>query len=216
MNVDDILEQIKSIHAIPIPCKPPLKDVEIEFDGTVEEFLAFIEQHCRKPVAVWRYVFDEDGFLTEIKADSAPSAESDFIDARTIDSGLRRFEQYLTTGVGYRLMAWLKDTDATIGFRKIDPWYDEFVDAREAAEKAYLAKRDETISKERDAKGKAEQGLMEKLNALVNDPAFCALKTHRAMFTYAIEKIEGLSELREVKVRQAIALLADKLGLKKH
>lgn len=193
-----------------------LKEVEIEFDGNLEDFLAFIEQYCHKPVIVWRYQFDEDSFRTEIKEDTGNNNESDFIDARTLDPKLCRFEQYLKRDVGCRLLEWLKDTNTTIGFREIELWYNELLEEMEALEKSCLAERNEKIARERDAKVKAEQDLMEKLNALADDPAFRACKTQRAMYAYATEKIEGLSELREAKVKQAIALLADKVGLKKH
>ncbi len=73
------------------------------------------------------------------------------------------------------------------------------------------------------AKNKLEQAkeslkiaLMEKLNALIDDPAFRALKTQKAMYTYATGRIEGLSKLREVKVKQTIESMADKIGMKKH
>jgi hypothetical protein len=214
MNIENVLEQIKNTHAVPVPCKFPTTESDIEFAGTLVEFLAFVEQHCHKPVAMWRHAFDEHEFQTEIEAVGEDADE--YIDVRDLDPKLRRFEQYLKTDIGYRLLAWLKDTNATIGFDEFEPWLSEFLNESKAAEKAYLAKQNEAVTQEREIRRQAEQALLAQVEALIDDPAFRALTTQRAMYIYATEKIEGLSELREGKVKQVIATMAVKIGLRKH
>jgi hypothetical protein len=195
MNINDVLEKIKSIHATPVPCKISPNESNIEFDGDFEDFLAFLEAHCHKTVMVQRHSFQERNF--QIKNEAFGKEDEDLLDARTIARRIRRFERYLNTDIGFSCIAWMKETNSLIGYIELDPWYYEFDEEREAAEKA-------------------AKDLIERLNALENDPAFCALRSPRAMYAYATETIEGLSELREGKVKQAIALMADKIGTRNH
>jgi hypothetical protein len=212
MNIDDVIEQVKGAESAPVLCKFPAMENDIDFDGNLADFLALVAQFCHKPVMVWRFVFDDGYFKTEINAES----EGEFIDVRTLAPKTRRFESHLDANAGYQLLAWMKDTNATIAFSELDPWLNEFLDEKNAAVKAYNAGRVEAIAQERDARRQSEQALLARVESLIDDPAFCALKTHRAMYAYAVEKIEGLSELRDTKVKPIIAQMADKIGMKKH
>jgi len=104
----------------------------------------------------------------------------------------------------------------TLDLYLFEDWYDELDSLLTEATDKLHDMEDAAKNKLEQAKESLKTALMEKLNALIDDPAFRALKTQRAMYTYATVRIEGLSKLREVKVKQTIESMADKIGMKKH
>lgn len=213
MNIDNIIQQIKNIGAVPIPCKTPVKDGHIEFAGTLEEFLAFVAEHCHKTVAVWRLVFEE--FAFGFKAERHSASDDETIDSRDLNPELSRFEQYLDTEFSYHLLAWMKDTDIWIEFTEWDSWFDEFSEEKGAAEGAYRATQKDVIiqrQQEREERQNLEKELLPKVAALIDDPVFCALRLQREMYAYACKKIDGLDKVRKPHVLDAIKPIWDKLG----
>jgi len=180
MNIDCVIERVIVAESAPVLCKFPAKEGDVEFDGSFEDFLAFAARFCHKPVMVWRYVFDEEYFQTEIKAEQ----EGEFIDVRTLAPETRRFESHLDADIGYRLLAWLKDANATIEFSEFDPWVGDFLEEKVTAEQAYRAEIVQAAAQERMAREQAEIALLARVEALIGDPEFRALKTHRALYTY--------------------------------
>jgi hypothetical protein len=210
MNIDNVIQQIKNNNTAPFPCEYPDEGGDLEFAGTLEEFLAFVAEHCHKPIGVARNVFKENSFQFVIDIDGEDGEEE--IDVRELNPELKRFEQYLNTDSSCRLLAWMKDTNATIEFNETDPWYLEFFIERARTVNARRAKQEEMITQARDVRRNAEQELLAKVESLIDDPAFCALNLQRHMYDYACQKIEGLDRARKEHVLQVIRPIWDKLG----
>jgi len=210
MNIDNVIQQIKNNNAAPFPCEYPDEGGDLEFAGTLEEFLAFVAEHCHKPVGVARNVFEENSFQFVVEIDGEDDEEE--IDVRELNAKLKRFEQYLNTDHSFRLLAWMKDTNATIEFNETDPWFLEFFSERARTVNTHRAKQKEMITQARDARLGAKQELLEKVAALIDDPAFCALTLQRHMYDYACQKIEGLDKVRKEHVLQVIRPIWDRLG----
>ena len=61
---------------------------------------------------------------------------------------------------------------------------------------------------------KQEKEIQSKLQGLLDDSDFTQLTTHRAMQTYAIEKIPDLSKMRPNDLKNKIAELSDQIKIK--
>src|SRR5215831_651823 len=139
MNIDDVIEQVKRAELTPVLCGQPASESNMDFDGTLADFLAFAVQYCHKPVMVWRYVFSDAYLQTDIPSE----LDGEPLDYRVIAPDASRYESRFDEEVGYQLLAWLKDINETIALSEFDPWVIELFDEKKEAVKAYKAERAE-------------------------------------------------------------------------
>jgi hypothetical protein len=201
------------------------------FDGSLDEYLTAVVGCANgkpSPILIEQRLFDELDFFVRDPSASAEEAaqkirtgQTDIQplmrDVRGLDPEMRRFEQYIGQSSAFTLVARLGDS-WRVRWVMTEPWYDEFAEASDAIEEDLKEKAVEKRQQAGEIQSRRKEELLTKLRALADDPAFVALKAHRAvqraMKTYAFEHIPGLEELGVEVIREEISLLSDKVALK--
>jgi ElaB/YqjD/DUF883 family membrane-anchored ribosome-binding protein len=187
---------------------------ELLYRGDLEGFLDDLTAVGINAVFVTSRKLSEDQFSGVIRPDGKRD-DAEEVDLTTLVDGMSDYKIHMGEECDCHLRASLPE-GVTLHLFLFEDWYREFDALLNEANEQLREMEEDAKAERRQAKENAEKMLLERLNALADDPAFRALRTHRAMISYAIERIEGLSELGEMKVKQAVALLADKIGLKRH
>src|SRR5262245_38068716 len=187
---------------------------ELLYSGDLEGFLDDLTALGINAVFVTSRKLSEEHFSDVIGPDGNRNNDEEE-DLTTLVVELSDYRTHIGEEFDCHLRASLPE-GVTLHLFLFEDWYREFETLLDEAKEKLREMEEDAKMERRQAKENTERMLLERLNALADDPAFRILKTHRAMINYAAESIEGLSELSEVKVKQAVALLADKIGTKRH
>ena len=129
---------------------------------------------------------------------------------------LKKLVSYVGKNCSYRIG--LRTDNWNLNLFIEEDWWNDLAarlsDARTQLNENYqseLLTRHQNNLEKQEAK---EKEIQSKLQGLLDDSDFTQLTTHRAMQTYAIEKIPDLSKMRPNDLKNKIAELSDQIKLK--
>ena len=187
----------------------PDQSGDLEFDGTLQEFLEALHCDGRKTVLTSSLLVHEGMFFHSPEEDEFDVDESDPVDLCTIDVSLRPYREHIGKPWGFETLA--VTSVGRLRYIEPMPWADEFFDKLEAVRDAVDNDWGSVVEARHKRLMLAEKSALASLGKLMLDSSFTSLPTQAAMREYALDRIPELHEVPASKVRAEIQRLSAKL-----
>jgi len=213
----------KGFHPISVSMPNDDLDRTPRFEGTIDEFWVAMKALGAKVVFLLEMQMNESDYVRNIPSDDlirnneddeddSFNGENYTIKLEEILPTISKFRRHVDKDCAFVLIA--KGGIAEMDFLITEEWWDEFQEEAEKAVEIWTECHNEQAEKVEAKVEKRNAELLVKLKALINDREFCLLKTQRAKFVYALEKIPDLEELSEHTLKPEIQTLHARIEAK--
>lgn len=215
MTIEELLRHIKSIGLVPVSVeKIPERETDLAFAGTLDEYLVAVQSVGASTVFVSPLVLSKGHFF--YRDDSAGAGVNEdvdwgaknkegIVDLCTIVPKLTSLKARIGVAGQFDMAAPMARDSLT--FAIVEDWFKGFMDLRWEAVEKVEQRRERELNASVMAEEEENAATLNKLRALIDDPAFLKLRTQVAMIEYARDKIGALVVIDDRKIKHEIQIL---------
>ena len=213
MQMNEVVETIRSAGLHPIRVELVNDhDEDMEFIGTITEYLEAIKALDKKAVFVSSLVLAEDFFIYVNEDDNENSEIGDPIDLCSIVPALRNYKRRIGDVFCIELSAPL--SLGGLRYSVEQEWFNSLSELLNEARNSIENDREVEWKKSELEEETRMAMLSESLSSLTRDKEFVKLRTQAAMREYALEKYPQLDALSVTDLKREIQQLAARIEAK--